>query len=399
MIKSISINGKTVSPGVLTIQEGSNSESGVSVERSSNSLVFRAGTSEFMDNKYTSYLKDLMLNGKKNLPYVASVAGVYPNQWHNIWVLGGQTAQVDLGEGPGTLTICDMSQTVDYPRIYKSVYGMLRQLRLWIDAHKDSLILRDNRASVQWQNMLYSTDDWYVPETSPDTRPIFQETRLRNDISAIGPAVGLLNEYLGIIHFWNYAVGIPESSISVRLHPADYAGLYIGFNIDLPVTSKEEINIEVKISASFTGQTGDNLYIWSRVPVARVLPLGLGSVTYELSGEASPESNTASILDDGVQVQGTSISGVLSINIPEEDVRVSHTIQCVLEVIPFYLCSDSEKTYADSKRAIREDTTGENVWTISATIDGDTTITKTKNTAYAAECVKADESSSEIKDA
>lgn len=352
------------------------------------------------------YLDALKSSG--SAPYVSKITGVSPDAWGNVWLLGGKTFQVDYTtSSTSELTLCDMAQTVDYPRIYMNVYNMLRRIRLWVDAHKDNLLLDPDRAYAQWTLMNglshESNDNWRPKENPFDKNASLtftEDSRSREEIMSLGTPINLLNEYLGVVALWNHIVGTPRAEVDVRLHPADQAGLYIGANMVVPILKKEDTKIRLDISVSFTGQTGDNLYTWSRIPVCKVIPGGKSITTsVVLEGDSSSVSKTPSILDNGSQKQGTSVQSHIEFTIPKDSVHTSHTIQCVLEAIPFYLCSTDEKTYADSKKAEHYSKSGENVWTIKIDIyrndekDPVNSYKYTKNTAYTTVC-ESDESES-----
>ena len=395
MITSITVGNKKITDAVIGVA----SEDSIGVEVSDNTLSLGLKDNNSVTDKYREYLEYINTNG---LPFVTSVSGVGCNDLGNLWLLGDKTSQVDLTDAG--FTLCDMSQTVDYPRIYKSVYAMLRQIRLWLDAHKDTLLLKSDKAELQWDDMMLDADDWLLPSDSPDTRPVFLETRKRSDISAIGPGLNLLNEYRGTVSLWNYIVEMPTSDISIRLHPADRSGVYIGANLTVPVTSKEDTTITIRVLIDIAGQPSEGLqdmYLWMRCPVARSTPSSSG-VTVTIPGEPA-KSSVDSVLDnDSKQVIITPESSIpleVSMHIPKDELRTSYIVQVVFEAIPFVLCSDKENTYADSKKSYRVDTTGENKWTITTEVyrNGDLirTITETKNTSMVPTCDVDDSSESE----
>lgn len=385
MITSITLNGEKLPAGVLNIKTSDTIKA--TCEGQSVSLDVNTTTHD----PRLEYYNGLMA-GDIKLPYISAISGVNSDQWGRLWLLGGLTTQIDTVD-TNTLSICDMAQTVDYPRIYRNVYAMLRQIRLWLDAHKDNLLLDKSDALSQWDAMR-SESDWSPVITPPDdvdtsdsyTPAMFVERRSREDIRALGDAVNLLNEYYGVVALWNYAVSRPKNTISSRLHPADSAGVYVGINLEVPVTAAADTNIEVGIRLSYVGQT--DTYTWCRMPVVRIVPEA-GTISSKLSGTKS-ESTVGSILDEGNQIKGADVTGSASFTIPAADVRTSHTIQVVMEAIPFYLCGLNEKTYADSKKAERFSATGENVWTIEVVVKRNGhelyAHTSTKRTPYVNTC-------------
>ena len=372
MISSISINGNKVSPGIVTIEADPSSD--MSITASDNIVDFSASR-YVMDSTGEILLPD-------KCPYVTSIAGGTPDDWGYIWVLGGLSTQID--ERDDGFTFCDMSQTVDYPRIYRSVYAMLRQIRLWVDAHKDSLILPKSAAEAQWDNMKEGGDGWDISDSD---LPMFKESRHRQDIPAIGDAINLLNEYLGVVALWNHIVNEPKVVSDVRLHPADQSGIYAGINIILPTDHDENSDIEIDISISRSGQTGDNLYTWVRMPVARIIPdinddssdsLVSSAINCSLNGVDRVDSDPPSALDNGVNflTPGTGddmINVNISTTIPKDTANTVHTIQCVIEAIPFFKCpredGSTENTYAESKKGDHVYERGESSWTINVTIN------------------------------
>ena len=212
MISSINVSGSRLTGDVSLSNAFKITEN--------NDLNISADIGALYDNKWTRYMQSI--DSCNSLPYVTNISNVGPDDWNILWLLGGKTTQVDVSDG--TIEICDMAQTVDYPRIYKSVYAMLRQLRLWIDANKDSLLLYQPDALKQWDDMVSDIDDnkW----DTKDLESVYMETRSRDDIDTIGQATSMINEYVGTVALWNHIVGLPESAVSIRLHPADSAGIY-----------------------------------------------------------------------------------------------------------------------------------------------------------------------------
>lgn len=379
---SIKIGDKIIS-GVMTLSSSDTTTTDLSEEK-----VSVASSSDYINEKHDSYI-----NSIKRIPYVTNISGVRPNVFNSIWIIGGKTSQIDYvhdyDEKGGSFTVCDMAQTVDFPRIYRSVYAMLRQIRLWLDAHKDSLILTKNAAEDQWLNMLDDLDQdsgsvWYPPASPGDsieTAPkMFKETRNRGDIPAIGHAVNFLNAYQGTVALWNYIVGTPSASVSARLHTADNAGVYIGANITVPIPEKLTTYIRITYNVRMTGQadiisndesTKDQiLYAWMRIPIASALPGDIQG-SYALPGSTGA-SNPPSILDtNSSQIKVSDITPIsITFKIPESsDMSTSYTIKSVLEIIPFYLDGGSATTYADSKREDRFESIGTNTWNISVLVE------------------------------
>ena len=392
MVTSIRIKDQVIS-GLVPITADSN----ISISSDDNIMSIRRYSME--EDPRLEYLAKLLESGEA--PYVSKISGVSPDTWGNVWMLGGKTSQVDINNS-NTILLSDMAQTVDFPHIYSNVYAMLRQIRLWIDAHKDNLLLSDTTANDMWDHMQDTADganDNWRPPVNPvaddKTITMFTESRLRSEIPSLGTAINMLNEYLGVVALWNYIVGTPKASVDVRLHPADQAGIYVGANIVVPIVEKKNTTIRVEISASFEGQTGENLYMWNRMPVCRIVPGG-ASIKPAISLSGDTGIKDTSILDKGHQKQGSAITGTATFEIPVKAIHTAHTVQCVLEAIPFYLCDD-EVTYADSKKATHYYSIGENKWTVTIKIYRDGSVINeyrsTKNTAYAAVC-EPDESSS-----
>lgn len=390
MITSININKKSLTGDVRLGSDFKCTDN--------NTVKVVLDNSSLYANKWSKYLKDIPL--RRNFPYVVSISKVRPDIWRNMWLLGGKTTQLSTertNTSDGNITISDMAQTVDYPRIYRSVYAMLRQLRLWIDTNKDSLLLYQSEAESQWSKML--SDDGDNEWTSDDLANIYMETRDRSGIPVLAPATSFINEYVGTVALWNHIVGLPESDINIRLHPADQAGIYVGVDVIIPMDAYKDTDLNVSVSLSMAGQSGDNLYMWLRVPNASLTPGGSGQKpVVTIPGESGIVSQEPSILDEGHTINSTSAEITVSATIPTEDVRNQHVLQCVIEAIPFYLCSDDEKTYPDSKKAEHASAAGENVWTISVVItkDGEVIqeLTETKKSAYTTVCPEPDESGS-----
>ena len=343
-------------------------------------------------SKYDQYVEELKSLTKA--PYVGSISSVHPSYNGMLWILGDLTSQVDLSDDTNTLYLCDMSQTVDIPSIYRAVYDMLHILRLWVDGHKDSLLLTEDLGNSNWDAM--NADRWLPAAGSPGSSVLTGviDDRPREEIPAMGPALNLLNEYYSTVALWNHIVSSPDSDISVRLHPADRAGIYVGIHMRVQIPDKKHVKCRIEISCSYTGQTGADM--WTRVPVARCVPAKGTTVTYTLSGE-SLSSSIPSILDNGRHIYNTNtITPEIMVDIPEsETMRTSYTVQTVVEAIPFYRCTVKEKTYADSKRADHYEASGENEWNIAVKVYrtvGDSpeelveTKSVSKNTAYAAMC-------------
>lgn len=367
-------------------------------------------------------------------PYVATVSGASPDGFGNVFVLGGSTSQVDYfptkeGETIQGIALCDMSQRNDSPIIFRAIYDMLRILRRWLDAHKDSLLLSDAPGDKQWKNMLaYDHDSDYYSKsesTAPDF-PIFREvppdysssttdtsntytdTRLRSEITSIGPSLRLYNEYQSVVALWNRIVKDPESVVEIRIHPGDNAGIYVGVTSNIPlqhVSPDSTVTITSKITVSFTGQTGDNLRVWNRVmpSYCRVYPknsnnistidypgvLVAGSTAGAQSSKLDKDGQVTDKTSDLVATYTETIAGTGA-----NPLATTYTAQMLYEVIPFCLCK-GETSYADSLFGLHYTQHDTNAWTINVSVsyqvdneDSSEILNKTyyRSTIYAEVC-------------
>lgn len=377
----------------------------------------------------TDGLREFKNGNLVKCPYVTKLSGVSSDSFGNIYVLGGTTSQVDFKDNG--LKLCDMSQRNDSPAIFRAIYDMLRILRRWIDAHKDSLLLSAKSGEVQWSNM--QTDDqkndYYLTATE-ETRPKFNipvsddiiyDDRTRAEITSLGPALRLYNEYQAVVALWNRIVDEPESIVDVRIHPGDNAGIYIGVTSNIPLKAaspQSTVIITTKITVSFTGQDKaldpdnnpiDNLYVWSRVMdnYCRVYPTRKSTRSYEISfpGVSTTGSSDAA-KSSKLDKDGKVIKYPAPLDAPlaatyterlygqEEPISNICTSQMLYEVIPFCICS-GETSYADSLTGMHYVQQDTNTWTINVLVyytidDGDqvAVINKsyTKETIYAEVC-------------
>ena len=365
----------------------------IDITRKYDNVVIGADSDQLYDTPQTDYINSL-----KSVPYMTKISGVTPNSNGMIWLLGDKSSNV-YTLGDNTLHISDIAQTVDYPRIYASVYSMLRQLRLWVDAHKDTLILRTDTANTQWDNMLNDSDDWTPDNDYHLSIPYYSEDRPRYDIQAIGDATNFLNMYFATVALWNYAVGRPMSDVETRLHPEDASGMYIGANIVIPRLSNVDTTIDVTINIyRLEGQEGEDLYLWIRCPIAIITPDIDDDIDVTIPGEQA-QSTKPSILDEGYQIKAPALNGdpipvSFTCTVPAgSESHNMYTIQSVIEVIPFYMCDSS--TYAESLLADREVVQGTNTWKVSTIVKSNGVIIQDtediKNTAYALKCISEDE--------
>lgn len=361
-------------------------------------------------NKWLTYLESLKTR-KDPFPYVCSISGVTADMLNNVWLLGGKTSQVDADNNiPHTLTVCDMAQTVDYPRIYHAVHDMLRQLRLWIDGNKDSLLLYIDDAETQWSKMLAEDRDAYDFSDSDSLSfniVKYYESRSRKEIPALANANSILNEYVGMVALWNHIVSLPRSSTKIRLHPADSAGIYAGVTVIVPMTTKQETDIKIDVSLSVSGQSGDNFKLWLRTPKAAITPNKNTDISVKInnidinidngSSDSSDSSNSSNSSDssdtdinEGIEVAGTSSDVSVIAHIPEDEICSNQVLQFVVEAIPFYACPDAGDTYKESRKNERYSMSGENTWTVSVKVSKDNYIIQemeyTKKSPYASVC-------------
>ena len=362
----------------------------------------------------TTELDDIENGIPTACPYVTTISGTSPDGFGNVFVLGGSTSQVDYND-KGIL-LCDMSQRNDSPSIFRAIYDMLRILRRWLDAHKDSLLLSEVPGESQWKHMQDSdmANDYYLtakdkPEFSLPIAPdIIRDARPRGDIVSIGPALRLYNEYQSVVAMWNRIVKDPESIVEIRIHPGDNAGIYVGVTSNIPLqeaNDNSKVVITTTITVSFTGQTGDNLYVWSRAMDAycRVYPRRAGDREYSITfpGEYKSGSSVASnssVLDrDGkvVKYPHTLVATYTeSLDGSKSPLATTYTSQMLYEAIPFCKCA-REVSYADSLSGLHYVQQDINTWTIHVLVEyyiddikQDTVIDKsyTKKTIYAKVC-------------
>lgn len=406
MITSITVDRVKLNPGVVTLK-GSDL---TPVECLNNTItVDSVAIKSDIPDSYLEYLNSL---GSDNLPMLVKLSGVAPDANNNIFLLGGTTSAVSA-TGDGELSVTDVAQTVDYPRIYRSVYEMLRQIRIWQDAHKDSLLFSESEAKTRWDELNNYKYD-YMPSVNdyPDWHNGFSEYRDRDELDPYIPkGYNLISDYFAVVALWNYIVSLPDSSINVRLHPADSAGIYIGVNVNVPIVDPDKsTDIQIVTSISFSGQENGNyipedvigsdsslqgindtpvpISIWHRVPVARAVPGD--SVT--VSGGSVV---TAGSLSGGVETTDTTdITNTITAKVPAGS-RNFYTIQTVIEAIPFFKCTDKktdiqEKTYSESKKADHFVSIGYNDWTIKVDVyrDGSViqTLEESKSTPHASVC-------------
>ena len=392
--------------------------------------VINITSGNFMDIKAKSYtvtigapgLDGLISDATNRCPYVTAVSGVNPDGFGNLFLLGGHTSQVEYMQNH--LGVCDMSQRDDRPIIFRAIYDMLRILRLWLDAHKDSLLLSEIPGNSQWDNMVaedknkdyylsYSTDDGEVPPFMlPVEEGLVSESRGRSDIVAIGPALRLYNEYQSIVAMWNRLVKEPETIVEVRIHPGDNSGIYVGVTANIPlrdVSADATLTVTTKIIAVFSGQTGSNLYVWNRALDAycRLLPRHPGyERSIEIKGDklqGTTDTAASSKLDSEGKVIKWGSDATLeatyteTIDGSEKPLATIYTTQMVYEAIPFCLCRN-ETSYADSLGGLHYVSQEKNTWTIRVIVsytyesadgrDTETVLNKeyTKQTIFAEVC-------------
>lgn len=205
--------------------------------------------------------------GNNKIPYLTSITGASANDRGNVMLLGSETTNVDYKEvtiGPHdtkkSFVITDMAQTAPYTIIFNVIHDMLRQIRLWLDAHKDNLLLPNPDveqyttvpASVYMWNKMLAMEDTGTPTvpvvtttklyegcdcssasddpcslfpTNPScAMPHFREDRQRDEV--IPKSLNLLNEYKSLVFLWNSIVSQPIVQIHPKQHPEDPAGLY-----------------------------------------------------------------------------------------------------------------------------------------------------------------------------
>lgn len=415
MINSIKIvdneGAETVlqGPGRIEIVPGP----GISVIPSGNSISIDADTSIIGDTPY-SRLFDEIVDGTIKLPYISAISGVKPDINGNLWLLGGKTSQVSYTTD--TFTISDMGQTVDYPRIYRSVYAMLRQIRLWLDAHKDTLLLTKGNADSWWERMKNDQNDW-KPLESDYSKYYFEESRPRDSIADIGDATNMISQYMAVVALWNYIVNQPLANYSARLHPADSAGVYIGADINIPRTTDGEFSVDVEFTIEIsTQQAVDGMRVWLRMPILSCEPNDNDKVKLSniiVNGtEHTPSESGASVLDSGVHIdwpEGGTISVSYTITMPAEDTSANmYTTHAVIEAIPYMVCpydgeeDEGEKgLYSTAKKSPRESSAGEATWTISCTVTSNGVPVNPiepqieKKTTYVNTCISDDEDSKE----
>lgn len=343
-------------------------------------------------------------------PYVSKISGVAPDPYGNINLLSDVTSQVDHADN--SVQLCDMSQEDRTPQLYRAVYDMLRILRRWIDAHKDSLLLTPDSADIQWRGMQEEDigTDYLLKEigyTKPPYRlpisdDIILDNRGRSDIPSIGQALRLYNEYQSVVAMWNYIVQQPDTIIEARIHPGDNSGIYVGVTVNIPITTviEEDITVEVKVVASFSPQEGT--YVWLRAPAgySRIYPsTGVLSTATSVPGDTvigtSPDSISQSVLDKEGKViaygGGPMAPATFTAVIDHTAARLAsvYTVQMIMEAIPYNRCSN-EMSYADSRRALHYTVQEKNEWNINVmvAVNGNVTVQKTmhKSTPFARVC-------------
>lgn len=399
MIRSIKIkNGSNIHTVLSTGAPVLSGIGAIGITRKYDNVVIGADSDQLYNTPQSSYIDSFTA-----VPYITKISGVTPDSNGMIWLLGDRSSNV-YTLNDNTLHISDIAQTVDYPRIYSSVYAMLRQLRLWVDAHKDTLILRTATANTQWNNMLKDPDDWTPSKDLHLSIPYYSEDRSRDEIQAIGGATNFLNMYFATVALWNYAVDRPMSDIETRLHPEDAAGMYISANIVVPRISNVNTKIDVTINIyRLSGQKDDDdddLYLWIRCPISKITPDIDDDIDVTIPG-VKAQSDKYSVLDEGYQIKapapssaGDPISISFTCTVPAGDESHNmYTIQAVIEVIPFYMCDSN--TYAESLLDDREAVQGTNTWKVSTIVKSNDVIIQetedTKNTAYALKCISEDE--------
>ena len=232
------------------------------------------------------------------IPYVTTISGVGANARGNIMILGSDTTNVDYRQSGYTIT--DMAQTPQYTILFNVVHDMLRQIRLWLDAHKDNLLLPNPDveealvpASVyMWNKMLTMEDSssssqpvttttkLYEGCTNPSytegplcAMPHFRETRQRS--SVIPKSTNLLNEYKSLVFIWNSVVSRPIVQIKMVQHPEDPAGLYAivvcsfmypmsWYNSTQSESTPKGVVLEVRVSPSYSLPT-DSIKRWETI--------------------------------------------------------------------------------------------------------------------------------------
>lgn len=382
MVTAIKIKQGSDASDILAINGNVNISSGEHIIMTGRDNVINIGTSG---------LDDLIVNISDRCPYVSKLSDVSCDSFGNINILGDVTSQVDVAASDNTLLLCDMSQRDDRPVLFRAIYDMLRILRRWIDAHKDSLLISAEPGEYQWRDMQDEdiSSDYYLNAvnkpsfTLPITEDILYDSRSRSDIPSLGPALRLFNEYQSVVAMWNRIVREPESIVEVRIHPGDNAGIYIGVTSNIPlqdVQPDSTVVITTEVTAVFTGQTGDNLYVWSRAMDAycRVYParviddVNTDNITfpgYRATGSTSSALNSKLDRDGRIIKYPAALTARYSkvMDGTKEPLANTYTTQMIYEAIPFCMCY-GETSYADSLFGLHYVKQNTNRWDIHVTV-------------------------------
>lgn len=354
----------------------------------------------------------------KTSPYLSRLCGVVPDAYGNIWLLGGATSQVDTESADNTyvnktndILLCDMSQEDRTPQILRAMYDILRQIRLWIDAYKDTLLCTPASGETQWTAMLAETTTEDAPvleivksgESSDNKYPmaVLKETREeRGTIPAIGPSTAIRNEYQSVVALWNYIVAQPKSSLVVRTHPGDSAGIYVALSMNIPIekiSDKTETTVTVTItitppsykSSDSSSSSSIPTKMWFRNPICQVIAAGAGTTktatcTFDPSGSKVDGLNASQLDTEGKVADSGLLTATITATLP--NTCSLYTLQAVIDCIPFNLCVRkgedgnsvyTEVSYADSRQGMHYTNFGQAEWTVagSYTIGDSTTET------------------------
>ena len=352
-------------------------------------------------------------------PYLSRLCGVAPDAYGNIWLLGGAMSQVDTESSDSTyvnktndILLCDMSQEDRTPQILRAMFDILRQIRLWIDAYKDTLLCTPASGETQWTAMLaeaekedtevlkiISSGDGSDDDDNKYPMAVLKETRgKRGTIPAIGPSTAIRNEYQSVVALWNYIVAQPKSSLVVRTHPGDSAGIYVALSMNIPIekisNGKTTVTVTITItppsyvSSDSSSSPKTPTQMWFRSPICQVIAAGSGTVkpittcTFDPSGSKVTGLNTSQLDTEGKVAESGSLTAKITTTLA--NTCNLYTLQAVIDCIPFNLCDRkgedgttvyTEVSYADSRQGMHYTNFGQAEWTVtgSYTTGGSTT--------------------------
>lgn len=323
---------------------------------------------------YNDLIAQIQADGK--LPYITSINKAKASEDGLVLLLGGLSTQslvwgdqtvltddltaevplspIDATEDNRILITDTAAAPLDYPDLLP-VYQAIATLNMWMDGMLDNTVTDEAEALERYQERYSSWDANFGPLPDSQTeRPAGMLT-----------ATKLFYQYIGLVHWWNYLVTRNSTYLSIMPHPADPAGVVIGYSGHLTdcATTDTPFTLEV------TGPDQDGLTVWPRVN--------------KLTLDSKPLTPPVVTSDDG------KFPAKAEMTVPKtSSVKHVPSVLMVAEALPYLRRADSpyapgtEKDYYNSRKNNRIVATGGNDWNVVVTL-GDEKAKARISTPYA----------------